>query len=151
MYELSYHGFYISVYFYYVAMIQLLLVNGDIQSSCSSTPIVEVKPQNGKYEPIPNNTIIYRSINATGFAARCQCDNDTIIPSWSFPVDSTLANLFGGNISKCLDNRTCIMNKTLSFPSLKKEHSGYYKCHGNSNYIGFMLCVIGIAINDIII
>ena len=125
-------------------MMQLLLVNGDIQSSCSNLGTVEVKTQNGKYEPIPNNTIIYRSIDVTDFATRCQCDNNTIIPSWSLPAGSTLANLFGSHSSKCLDDRTCIMNNSLSFPSLKKEHSGYYKCHGNSNYTGFTLRVIGI-------
>ena len=127
-------------------MIQLLLVNGDIQSSCSAIPIIEAKTQNGTPERIPNNATIYKPINATDFAMRCQCGNNesNFIPSWSFPVDSTLADVFGSNTNKCLDNRTCIMNKTLSFQFLIKEHSGYYRCHGNSNYTGFMLRVIGI-------
>ena len=124
-------------------MMKLLLVNGYNLSSCSNIR-VEVKTQNGKYKLISDNTtIIYRSINVSNFTMRCQCANNKTIPLWSFP---TLVDLFVSNTTKFSNNRKCIMNKSLSFPFLKAEHSGYYRCHGNSSSIGFVLRVMGIMI-----
>ena len=112
------------------------MVDGQTQpsdSSCSNIQI-EVEVQGGEYEPINNTITIYRRLNTQGFTMRCQCINsENEIPMWSLPSDDLL---------KCKTGKVCPMN-TLSFPALKKRHSGYYKCHINSISMGFNLLVIG--------
>ena len=111
------------------------MVDGQTQqsdSSCSNIQI-QVKVQK-EYEPIYNNITIYRRFDTRGFTMRCQCINDqNEIPMWSLPSD---------NLLKCKKGKVCHMN-TLSFPVLKRKHSGYYKCHINSISMGFNLLVIG--------
>ena len=112
-----------------------LIVDGQTQpshSSCSNIQL-QVEVQRGKYELINNNITIYRRFN-TGFTMRCQCINSSNeIPMWSLSSD---------DLVKCKKG-VCPMNHTLSFPMLKKKHSGYYKCHINSISMGFNLLVIG--------
>ena len=91
----------------------------------------------GEYEFITNNTSMYRPINATNLTMRCHCVHESRqVPSWSLP--GTLTTSY-----ECLHVGICIMNETLSFLQLKRNHSGYYKCHVNSTSIGFVLHVIG--------
>ena len=94
-----------------------------------------MKGLTGKYEKITNNITVYRRTNSTDFSMKCQCiSTKTDIPIWSRPYDNLLNSESGG---------VCSMDHTLSFPALKRKHSGYYKCHINSSSIGFSLLVIG--------
>ena len=72
---------------------------------------------------------------------RCHCVNKSQVPSWSLPADYILTDSLAS--SECLDVGICIMNETLTFQQLKRNHSGYYKCHVNSISVGFLLNVIG--------
>ena len=91
----------------------------------------------GECESISNNITIYRKLDTDNFTMKCQCINSkNVIPTWTLPSDSLLDS------SDCKD-RICLMNQTLSFPTLKQKYSGYYKCHVNSISIGFNLLVIG--------
>ena len=91
----------------------------------------------GEYEPITNNTSMYRPINAS-LTMRCHCVNESHQDSsWSLPAAHTLTDSLTS--PECLHVGICIMNETLSFLQLKRIHSGYYKCLG----IGFILHVIG--------
>ena len=93
----------------------------------------------GEYESITNNTSMYRPIDATNLTMRCHCVHESHqVPSWSLQADHTLTT-----IPECLHVGICIMNETLSFLQLKRNHSGYYKCHVNSISVGFILNVIG--------
>ena len=124
-----------------------MLVDGQTRSLSCTDIQLRVETQGGKYESIITNTTIYRSINATDLTMRCQCANESKVPSWSLPAGYTLTDTFSS--TKCLHIGICIMNnKTLSFLQLKRKHSGYYKCHVNSSSIGFMLHVIGGYIYD---
>ena len=116
-----------------------LLVDGRTQQSTCANVQMQLKTQEEKYQPIANGTSIYRPINATSLIIRCQCDNGSRIPSWLLPPGYTLED----TSSKCLNVGMCIINQTLSFLLLKREHSGYYKCHFNSSIKGFILHVIG--------
>ena len=71
-----------------------------------------------------------------GFTMRCQCSSSEIeIPTkWSLPSD---------DLFNCKHGEICSMGHALSFPALKRRHSGYYKCHINSISIGFNFLVIG--------
>ena len=96
----------------------------------------------GEYKPITNNTTMYRPIDATNLTMRCYCVNERHqFPSWSLPAGYTLTDSLAS--SACLRVGICIMNETLSFIRLKRNHSGYYKCHANSSLAGFTLHVIG--------
>ena len=101
-----------------------------------------MKTQMGEYKPITNNTTMYRPIDATNLTMRCHCVNESHqVPSWSLPAGYSLTDSLAS--SECLHVGICIMNETLSFLQLKRNHSGYYKCHINSSSIGFILYVIG--------
>ena len=96
--------------------------------------------EQGKHQQANNNTIIYRPVNAINLIVECQCTNGTGIPTWSLP---------SGLVSSCNNQSVgiCIMNKTqqqkITFQRLKKEYSGYYKCHSDSIFTGFNLIVFG--------
>ena len=93
----------------------------------------------GEYKSIANNTSMYRPTDATNLTMRCHCVNESHqVPSWSLPAYHTLTTS-----PECLHVEICIMNETLSFPQLERNHSGYYKCRVNSISIGFVLHVIG--------
>ena len=111
-------------------------------SSCTNIQL-QVETQMGEYESIANDTSIYRSIKATNLTMRCHCVNKSHqVPSWSFPADHALL-IDSLTSSECLDVGICIMNETLTFQQLKRNHSGYYKCHVNTTSIGFTLHAIG--------
>ena len=112
-----------------------LLVNGETNSSCSNIQI-QVVVQRGEYESINNNITIHRRINTVGFTTRCQCSSSEIENpiKWSLPSDDLI---------NCKHGEMCSMDNTLSFPALKRKHSGYYKCHINPISMGFNLLVIG--------
>ena len=123
----------------HIAITLPLLVDGQTPSSSSCTNIqLQVETQMGEYEPITNNTSMYRPIDATNLTMRCHCVNENHqVSSWSLPADYALTDSLTS--SECLHVGICIMNETLSFLQLKRNHSGYYKCLD----IGFILHVIG--------
>ena len=132
-----------SLQFNYLSAITLpLLVDGLTPSSSSCTNIqLQVETQMGEYESITNNTSMYRPIDAP-LTMRCHCVHESHqVPSWSLPANHTLTNSLTS--SECLHVGICIMNETLSFLQLNRNHSGYYKCHVNSTSMGFILNVIG--------
>ena len=118
-----------------------ILVDGLIPSSSCTNIQLQVKTQMGEYESITNNTSMYRPINATNLTMRCHCVNESRqVPSWSLPAGHTLTDSL--TRSKCLHVGICIMNETLLFLQLKRNHSGHYKCHINTTSIGFTLHAI---------
>ena len=121
-----------------------LLVDGQTPSSSSCTNIqLQVETQMGEYKSITNNISMYRPINATNLTMRCHCvDESDQVPSWLLPADHTLTDSLATS-DQCLHGQICIMNETLSLLQLKRNHSGYYKCHVNSTSMGFTLNVIG--------
>ena len=114
-----------------------LLVDGSTEwSSCTNIQLQE-ETQPGQHKTIANNTPIYRPLNDQNLTITCQCvSDDRIHPFWSLP-----RNLITSSI--CSDVGICITNQTLLFLSLKERHGGYYKCHVNSSFKGFILHVIG--------
>ena len=131
-----------NLYNFLSAIILPLLVDG-LTPSLSCTNIqLQVETQMGEYESITNNITIYRPIDATNLTMRCYCIKESHeIPSWSLPADHTLTNSLTS--PECLHVGICIMNEILSFLQLKRNHSGYYKCHVNSTSMGFILNAIG--------
>jgi len=118
------------------------LINGNTQHSSCTNVQIQVQVEQGKHQEINNNTIIYRPVNAIYLTVRCQCTNGNGIPTWLLP---------SGLVSSCNNQSVgiCIMNvnkrqqQKITFQSLKKEYSGYYKCHSDSIFTGFSLIVFG--------
>ena len=117
------------------------MVNGLTPSSSCTNIQLQMETLVGQYESIINNTSIYRPIKATNLIMRCHCVNESHqVPSWSLPAGHTLTDSLTS--PECLHVGICIMNETLSFLQLKRNHSGYYKCHINTTSIGFTLHAI---------